>query len=191
MPQETWTLNDYWEWRASGQEPAHRTPTTQERQQLRLARPAPLPPHDRFPAEPFPPGAVIGTSLLLHVISEKNARGWQAKARRTQAQRRLTFQCLMYLWAPVGLPLVVTLTRIAPRALDDDNLATSLSAVRDGVSDWLAGILHRGEDRQAGLVWQYTQRRGPPRFYAVEISVWRPKRKEPTAIHRKGARECT
>lgn len=60
----------------------------------------------------------------------------------------------------------VTLTRIAPRALDDDNLRGALKATRDGVADAL-GI----DDRDARVEWRYTQERGNPRTYAVRVTV--------------------
>lgn len=42
---------------------------------------------------------------------------------------------------------------------------------RDQISlaDSLAGAYGTGQDRQPGLQWQYAQRRGKPRVYAVHI----------------------
>ena len=62
--------------------------------------------------------------------------------------------------------LVVTLTRIAPRALDDDNLRGALKACRDGVADWLAI-----DDRDPRVRWEYAQRKGKPGQYAVAVEV--------------------
>lgn len=62
--------------------------------------------------------------------------------------------------------VVVTLTRIAPRSLDSDNLAGSQKHVRDGVADAL-GI----DDRDSRVAWCYAQRNGVTREYAVEIVV--------------------
>jgi hypothetical protein len=63
-------------------------------------------------------------------------------------------------------PQTVTLTRIAPRAFDDDNLAASFKAVRDGVADAL-GV----KDNDSRVRWVYAQRRGLPREYSVEIRI--------------------
>lgn len=60
----------------------------------------------------------------------------------------------------------MTLTRIAPRELDGDNLQSSLKACRDGVADWL-GV----DDRDPRVTWSYAQRRGAPHYYAVEVQV--------------------
>lgn len=129
----------------------------------------------------LPPGAMLALQLPLHLVSEKQVRSqehWSARHTRVKTQRRAVYDGLLTLWGPgflVGLPLLVTLTRIAPRALDDDNLAAACSACRDGVSDWLAGMPVKGQDRQEGLAWRYGQQYIAPKFFAVEIRVERPK----------------
>jgi hypothetical protein len=72
-------------------------------------------------------------------------------------------------WAGV-LPLtfdfervVVTITRVSPRALDGDNLQRACKAVRDGVADALGC-----DDRDKCIEWRYAQLKGP---YAVLIAV--------------------
>src|SRR5262245_44239389 len=90
----------------------------------------------------------------LRTVSEANKREhWAAKARRAKQQRIATFRWLQHLLprhtqAPDQLH--ITLTRVAPRALDDDNAQAALKAVRDGVSDYLAGHYLAGQDRQPG-----------------------------------------
>jgi hypothetical protein len=62
----------------------------------------------------------------------------------------------------------VTLTRIAPRPLDLDNLAMS----QKGVRDELAVVLGLPDDRDGYWVtWRYGQRRGEPKQYAVEVEI--------------------
>jgi hypothetical protein len=63
--------------------------------------------------------------------------------------------------------VVVTITRIAPRELDDDNLRTSAKAVRDGIAD----ALGLKSDRDKRLTWNYSQEKGKPGEYAVRITV--------------------
>jgi hypothetical protein len=71
--------------------------------------------------------------------------------------------------------VVVTLTRLAPsRGLDDDNLAASLKAVRDGVAD----ALGLAEDRDPRVTWRYAQANGRavlglPSGYGVRIEIER------------------
>lgn len=63
-------------------------------------------------------------------------------------------------------PITITLTRVASRKLDDDNLAHAFKAVRDGVADWLTI-----DDGDPILQWRYAQRRGLPKQEAVEIAI--------------------
>ncbi|HXB28079.1 MAG TPA: hypothetical protein VNV25_25340 [Gemmatimonadaceae bacterium] len=75
----------------------------------------------------------------------------------------------MLLTAPLrgmSLPVRVTLTRVAPRQLDDDNNQGACKNVRDGIADAL-GV----DDRTPLVIWVYEQRRGKPREYGVEIVV--------------------
>lgn len=113
-----------------------------------------------------PPETVMTRTLTLplRVVSESNQRDhWAAKARRVKAQR----QAVAYAWVAADLPMhrrprQVTLTRVAPRRLDDDNLARSLKAVRDQVAQ------ECGFDDREPVRWIYAQERGS---YAVRIEV--------------------
>lgn len=114
----------------------------------------------------------VSLQVPIKVLSEANLREhWATRARRAKGQRKTVAQ---ELWAHTGKPratldrpLAVTLTRIAPRALDDDNLAGGFKHVRDGIADWL-GI----DDRHDGLVaYRYQQERGKPKQYRVRIDI--------------------
>jgi hypothetical protein len=70
--------------------------------------------------------------------------------------------------------VTVTMARVAPRELDDDNLRGALKAVRDGIADAF-GV----NDRDPRVTWVYGQRRGStPRTYAVQVDI---ERAEPEA----------
>lgn len=108
------------------------------------------------------------TVLPIRTVSEANTRGhWSKRAKRAAEQRAV---CHMATRAggPHPLPAIVTLTRIAPRELDDDNLRGALKAARDGVADAF-GI----DDRDPRVSWRYGQRRGSKGQYAVEIRIER------------------
>ena len=66
------------------------------------------------------------------------------------------------------LPCRVVLTRIAPRALDDDNLRGAFKAVRDGVADAL-GI----RDNDPRVKFEYEQERGAPKEYGFRVGIER------------------
>src|SRR5271157_4200427 len=106
---------------------------------------------------------VVTVSLPLRTRSILNVREhWSKRAARAQEQRAVTRMRLAVVreWPP-RLPAVVTLTRVGPRALDDDNLQGSLKAVRDGVADAL-GV----DDGSDEVRWSYAQERGG---YAVRV----------------------
>jgi len=117
-------------------------------------------------------GTTNGSYLFLvdiHTVSEANRREhWASRAKRVAKQRSTMTLCLMSspLRREIGDGLVVALTRVAPRALDDDNLRGALKACRDGVADWL-GI----DDRDPRVTWEYGQRRGAPTSYSVQVEV--------------------
>lgn len=114
---------------------------------------------------------LLELELALHTVSESNARGhWGKRAKRAKEQRgvvclalRARLACLLE-----QAKLVVTIARVAPRELDDDNLRGALKGVRDGVADWL-----EINDRDPRVSWAYAQERGGVRQYAVKIRVER------------------
>lgn len=113
------------------------------------------------------------------LLSEANRGGhWAARARRTRALRELVAaQLLRTIEETPQLPAIITLTRIAPRRLDDDNLARAFKSVRDSVADFLLPA-NRGnqsqrwaDDDDERIEWQYRQRKGRPHETSVAIRI--------------------
>ena len=104
---------------------------------------------------------MIMITLPIHTVSEANRRDcWQVKARRAKAHRNAAWAlCPRY---PV--PCVVTMTRVGPRALDDDNLRSALKSTRDGLADRL-GV----KDNDPRVEWRYAQAKGKPAAVIVEF----------------------
>jgi hypothetical protein len=109
-------------------------------------------------------------TIPIRTVSEANRsrhEHWGTKSRRVKAQRQAcyaaTWNAIDY---PQDLPCTVYLTRISPRKLDDDNLRGALKACRDGVADAIG--VDDGDER---VTWDYSQRRGKPKEYAVEVTV--------------------
>jgi len=103
--------------------------------------------------------------------SESNQREhWAAKAKRAKTQRGAARLLTHHTMTGIDLrcPLRITLTRIAPRALDGDNLGPALKAVRDGVAEALGFANDRESPR---LWWRHRQRRGGTGEYAVEVAI--------------------
>jgi hypothetical protein len=103
----------------------------------------------------------------LKLVSEANQRDhWSVKAARVKHQRNLVTLVLRGTVAKLMMacaPLEVTITRVAPRSLDSDNLVGSAKAVRDAVAAVL-GV----DDRDARVSWRVEQARGR---YSVLVAI--------------------
>ncbi len=114
---------------------------------------------------------VHAVSFLAPVRIESNANlreHWATRARRNKRQRSVIqwhLRALGSIPKPAG-QLVVTITRIAPRRLDDDNAIGGCKAVRDAIAEWL-GI----DDGSEQVAWRYGQERGRPREYACRVRI--------------------
>lgn len=108
----------------------------------------------------------ISVKLPIRIVSVANQREhWRQRAKRAAEERWLAKAKLNAFMQPAGR-CVVTLVRIAPRPLDDDNLCAAFKAVRDGVADWL-GV----KDNSPLVKWNYRQERGRPKEYEALIVV--------------------
>ena len=111
---------------------------------------------------------VVCVRLPLQIISEANSRDhWRKSSARKKSHRMIARSVLQQHARPMHDGAVtILLTRIGPRTLDDDNLASGFKACRDGVADWL-GI----DDGSPRLSWRYGQCKSRPGEYAAEVSV--------------------
>lgn len=118
-------------------------------------------------------------AVPMATVSTLNRREhWAVRARRVKDERELVaWGWLEHVTAyadrrkKVRPPAIVTLTRRAPRELDDDNLRGALKAVRDQIADQL-----RVNDRSPRVEWRYAQEKGKPPAVVVLIEtavVWR------------------
>lgn len=101
----------------------------------------------------------VVTTIPIRVRSLNTREHPQVKARRVAHERGVTrlamfAPCAQYRTRPPE-QLTITLTRVGPRRMDDDNSCGALKAVRDGVADAL-GI----EDGDPRLTWEYRQETG-------------------------------
>lgn len=114
---------------------------------------------------------MIRVHLPIRIVSEANRREhFRVVAKRKKQHRHLAsfrlHEAIGPVWIDPPPSAVITLTRIGPRTLDDDNLASGFKACRDGVADWL-GI----DDGDKRLTWRYDQRKGKPKEYAAEVQI--------------------
>lgn len=116
----------------------------------------------------------------LRTASEANQREHWRKRYNRQSVQKQSVQLEVGVRSAEfpELPVIVTMTRIAPRKLDDDNLVGSFKAVRDALATLLLPELTqgnqyapRGDDSDNRLTFRCDQRKGEPKQYAVEISI--------------------
>lgn len=70
----------------------------------------------------------------------------------------------------VPITLQITLTRVAPRKLDGDNLQISFKSIRDFLSDiFIPGLAPGRADDDEMFDWKYSQRKGVPKEYSVDV----------------------
>ncbi len=87
---------------------------------------------------------------------------WQARHRRIKAQRAAVMLAMPRSkiekarnWLTLNGQLVVTMVRISPRKLDDDNLAFAFKGARDQVAAQLGF-----NDNDPNIAWHYEQETG-------------------------------
>lgn len=90
---------------------------------------------------------------------------WASRARKRKAERTAVALAMRVRRArfDVDAGVVVTLTRVGPRKLDDDNVQGALKAIRDEVAKQL-GV----DDGDQRVTWRYAQERGE---YAVRARI--------------------
>lgn len=109
---------------------------------------------------------VLCVPIAMRINSEANGSHghWSVRAARVKHQRHTVAWTLRPHTSP-ALPVVITLTRIAPRQLDaHDNLPRGFKHAADQIAEWL-GV----KDNDQRLTWKYSQRRGKPGEYGCEV----------------------
>ena len=104
----------------------------------------------------------LSFEMTLKASHTLNSRShWRVRASKRGSERKAV--ALLLPKHKVQPVLVVTLTRVGPRAMDDDNVQGALKAVRDEVAKQL-----RIDDGSPLIRWRYEQAKGD---YAVRVSV--------------------
>lgn len=117
---------------------------------------------------------ILSFTIPIRTVSEANSsEHWVKKHKRHWQQKLLIKSAFIKEKIDVSLPCKITVVRIAPRALDKhDNLRTSLKYIVDAISENITGIKKAGRaDDIEGFEWEYDQRKGKAKEYAVEITI--------------------
>jgi len=111
--------------------------------------------------------------LPLRLVSEaNNTEHWTKKRKRKLQQQKMIGYLLNSQEKPPYFPVLVTLTRIAPRELDGDNLQMAFKSIRDALAGWLFPGKAPGQaDSDKRIFWVYTQEKGQSKEYAVQITI--------------------
>lgn len=101
--------------------------------------------------------------LPIKTVSEANShQHWRVRQKRAKAHREAMI--VLSLGDLPPLPVVVTLTRLSPRALDSDNLPTATKHIRDGIADRY-GV----KDNDPRIQWCYAQEKA--KEFGVRIGI--------------------
>jgi hypothetical protein len=106
-----------------------------------------------------PNNGAMGHSRIAAILKSKERR----------QQREATMLQVLSLSPLPDLPVIVTVTRLAPSGgLDPhDGLGAALKGVIDGTADAL-GLKN---DRDPRVTWQLAQERGPRGYYGVRVRI--------------------
>ena len=121
------------------------------------------------------------TTIYMDVPSTSNLREhWRTRAKRVKVQREAALISMLSVdmreallearrWAGTEAVRHVSLVRLSPRKLDDDNLRGALKAVRDGVADAL-GV----DDAHPSIVWHYGQAQDKRKGVRISLHTVKP-----------------
>lgn len=95
--------------------------------------------------------------------------GWRDMAELKRSQRYAVKCCMVNRVDEIpALPLTITITRIGPTNLDDDNLASACKYVRDQIADTIGT-----DDGSPLYTWKYAQHVGKKGEHRVYVEIVR------------------
>lgn len=105
--------------------------------------------------------------IPIKTVAGLNAREfWAVRAARVKKERRAGKLMGRALVAAVGLPVVLTMTRLSAGTLDDDNLLGACKGIRDGLAD-AYGV----DDADPRIKFRYAQAKCPRGQYGVRVKA--------------------
>lgn len=127
---------------------------------------------------------IYETMIAMQTVSENNSREhWAIKAKRHKTQQCLIKNRFQREWPLITLPCDITLTRMSPRILDNDNLLGALKWVRDEISEYIIPpktyidkkgkirILKGRSDSDSRICWSYAQEKAKIQSVKIRI-IW-------------------
>jgi hypothetical protein len=108
------------------------------------------------------------------MVSEANNRDhWSVKRKRQNLVNMMLRPHVIIAKDRVKLPCKITMIRVSPRKLDEDNNIFNFKGIRDFIADQLIPDLApgRADDDRTLLHFDYGQKKGVPKEYAIEIII--------------------
>jgi hypothetical protein len=124
--------------------------------------------------------ASLKVKIPIKTISEANTHEhWTKSSKRHKNQKQVVKVYLNpYFNDPkyadtLGLPCQITLTRLAPRSLDDDeNLPMAFKWIKDAICELLVPGKAIGQaDNDKRIQTKYAQMKGLPKEYAIQVEI--------------------
>jgi hypothetical protein len=113
----------------------------------------------------------------MNIVSEANStEHFRVKAKRHKIQKLIVWSYMKRMTIP-PMPVIVTLTRYAPRPYDDDNLIPAFKYIRDAVSEHILGEVDNKKyrpgraDSDPRIKWKYAQEKTTQEENYITISV--------------------
>lgn len=127
-------------------------------------------------SHPIPPeeNKILELQFPLKIKSEANNYDhWTIKKKRKDNQKLLVKHHLRTQLINLKLPLMIVMTRISPRSLDEDNLVSALKTIKDAIADHIRPNQAPGQADNTNLIqWAYNQEKGPPKTNALKLEMY-------------------
>lgn len=110
-------------------------------------------------------------TLSIKTVSEANSNEHWTKRHKRRKNQMIEIRNFFILHRPtIKLPCTITLTRISPRILDDDNLVMSFKFIRDAIANEIhPGMAPGRADDDKQIAWKYSQEKGKPQ--AIKMTI--------------------
>ena len=120
------------------------------------------------------PILALGSGGGIPISSEMNVREhWSVGATRHKFQKKFIKTKLLASGIKIPLPVEIHLTRIAPRAYDQDNWVTACKYIVDAICEYIRPGLAPGRaDDTDQIQISYAQRKAGPKEKFVEIEIF-------------------
>jgi hypothetical protein len=117
--------------------------------------------------------AAEGNNVTKLVKGKRKAEHWSDKAKRVNQQKFLTITYLKQVLPRfLDTSINVTLTRHAPRKMDDDNIRMAFKAIRDAIAEYVTGCTTPGRaDSDERISWNYCQEKTTDKEHYITIDI--------------------